>query len=183
MANLLKVNNSRGALKAVLVWLTCLPLFFFVAGCRAEPPAKVTQCQAKFLSRDGAWEARSFDGETLRASSSGKATFTPIEKIYVQAGRLYVQTWATEPMAATIAATPTGIVIGPRYMAWLGTDDQIGGEAKRVVPYAKRSARHILSIEGSCKEPPSLEVDIHLSSGQKKHKVLLQKVPTVHIEI
>jgi hypothetical protein len=109
--------------------------------------------------------------------------FTPIEKIYVQAGKMYVRTWATEPVGAGITATPAGLDIRPLYMVWLGTNDDIGREAKKLIPYGSKSARHILSTKGSCKEPSSLEVDIYLSTGQKKHKVLLQKVPTVHFEI
>lgn len=184
MANLLTVEKRSRVLASVLVWLTSLPLLFvFIAGCRAEPPTGVDQCRKQFLSRDSAWEARSFDGEVLRSSSSGIGTFTPIEKIYVQAGKLYVQTWVAEPMAATISASPKGIVIGPRYKDWLGIDDQLGREVKKVIPYANSSARHILSVEGGCKEPTSLAVDVYLSSGQKRHRVLFRKVPTVHIEI
>lgn len=179
MANELRIGSSTGL---ALAWPALMALLF-IAGCHAEPAAKAAQCRAKFLSSDGAWEAREFDGEVLRPTSSELGTFTPIERIFVQAGKLYIQTWATEPVGADITATTAGINIRPLYMVWLGTDDDIGREAKKLVPYGSKSAQHILSIEGGCKEPSNLEVDIYLSPGQKKHKVLLQKVPTVHFEI
>src|SRR4249919_1985788 len=106
--------------------------------------AKAVQCRANFLGSDGAWEARQFDGEVLRSSSSKLGSFTPIEKVYVQAGKLYVQTWATEPVGAGITATSAGISIRPLYMVWLGTDDDIGREARKLIPYSSKSARHIL---------------------------------------
>lgn len=172
MANRLNVLSSAMKL-SITVFLTCaMPLM--AVGCNAQPAIDAAHCQKNFLSKNGTWLAHAFDEKELAHAQDQFRDFTPIEKIFVNNGRLYIQTWATEPVAASISATDTEIKITPQYMDWLGTSDAIGLEAKKVSPYAGKDVAHILLIGGNCVDPKKLEVSVH-APGRKTHRVLLFK--------
>jgi hypothetical protein len=158
--------------------------------CRGEPPGAAAgrtedpeECRRAFLSADGDWRAGAFNGAPLQWPTDQRpSTFTPVERIHVRNGRLYAKTWASEPVAAQLRVEGGQLRIEPQYADYLGIDDAIGLQARKVQPYAARGVIHAFVPERRCRSPETITIVVSPIEGGRR-TVSLVKVSTVPIEL
>lgn len=127
---------------------------------RLEGASAEKSCVMEFLASDSAWHARYYQLGNMRREISEKEPFTPLQRMWVRDGVLYAQTWGSEALPVEISRYSGRTRITPKYLVWLGIEDEIGRDAKQVAKYSATSTIHHLEIIGSCKAPSELHVRI-----------------------
>jgi hypothetical protein len=160
-------------IRAVLVIV--VGALLFAEGARAGESGKrfsASRCLSDFLSNDGDWQARTFDGVTIDGDA-----FTPVRALFVRNGHVHAKVWNSEPTSARIKSEGSDIVLNLFYPEMLLP----AGNAKsnRLQPYV--AARHQLVIHGECQSPESLTIEIETEAGRTR-TVALDRVPTSRIE-
>ena len=149
--------------------LACLLALLAPLSAAAQPSA--ARCLSDFLSRDGDWQARSFDGRTVDGDA-----FTPITSLFVRNGHVHAAVWRSEPTSARIKATGSVVLLKLFYPDVLpGIED---ASAKRVQPYSR--SEHRLVVSGRCKAPDAFTIEIPVEG--KTHTVGFVRVPTSKAE-
>lgn len=138
-----------------------------MAAMTAHAAAPASDCLSDFLSRDGDWQARTFDGRAVDA-----AAFVPVNALFVRNGHVHSATWQSEPASARVKQDGNAILLKLFYPAALPGIDDAG--ATRLQPYAQ--AEHRLVIQGECKSPRAVTIEIR--GAGLIHSVGLVRVPT-----
>lgn len=170
-------NRLRGQLGGCRFFMrTLLPIVSLAmsSSCAAEKYSPMERCRADFLRANGVWAATSFSRgmrpEILKSTQGNE--FTPIQKVVIDHGVIYAQTWGSDALPVSVTVIADKMFMKPRYLDWLGTDDDIGRAAKSVAPYAKPTTVHVLSLEGDCLSPSKIEVII--KTDKEDSKIILE---------
>ena len=149
--------------------LVCLLGLLAPLSAASQPSA--ARCLSDFLSRDGDWQARTFDGRTV----DGEA-FTPITSLFVRNGHVHAAVWRSEPTSARIKSAGSVLLLKFFYPDSLpGIEDPV---AKRLQPYAHSD--HRLVVSGRCKAPDTFTIEIPAEG--KTHVVGFVRVATSKAE-
>jgi hypothetical protein len=140
------------------------------AGRSDERPA-ASRCLSEFLSNDGDWRARTFDGAAIDGGA-----FTPVQALFVRKGHVHASVWRSEPTSARIKTDGSNILLKLFYPDLLLPAGN--GTSQRLQPFV--SARHQLVINGGCKSPESLTIEIEAEG--RTRSVALVRVPTSRSE-
>jgi len=149
--------------------LSCLLVLLVPATAHAQaPPAR---CLSEFLSHDGDWQARTFDGRAVDGNA-----FAPVKSLYVRNGHVHAMVWRSEPTSARIKSADGALLLKLYYPDDLpGVTDAV---ASRLQPYAR--SEHRLVIRGRCKAPDALTIQI--AGEGKTHAVGFVRVPMSQAE-
>lgn len=153
-------RQGNRTMKRTILLLVPIVFAAVAQACSAQTDPS---CLTRWQARNSEWRAISFvdsSGRVTPLDQEGKA-FSPIQRLLIVDGIVYAQTWGGEPLPAQTKVAGKEIVISPRYLAWLGRDDDaIGIAAHRVLPYARPSVVHIMEFQGQCSSPTEIVLKI-----------------------
>jgi hypothetical protein len=145
--------------------LACLLALLASMSAQAQPSA--ARCLSDFLSRDGDWLARTFDGRAVDGDA-----FTPVKSLFVRNGHVHAAVWQSEPTSARIKSAGSVLLLKFFYPAVLpGIKD---ASAKRLQPYA--NSEHRLVIPSGCTAPDAFTIEIRVEG--RTHSIGFVRVPT-----